>query len=248
MATKAQICNFIKLIAPDVQKAYQTLGKVKPSVCIGMACVESGSGTSKLMLSHCALWGQKVGTGRTATKYWGGKFYVAKTKEECTVGQHVVIKDAFRSYDSIEQGALNFYELLNTSLYKRVKSDASYEEQMKQIKACGYMTSSTEVASVLSIINTYRLYEYDNLGSAPSGSDNPYTISAMLLRLGMRNESVKWLQYELNENGFTLAVDGIYGKKTKAAVAEYQRQHGLGVDGIAGMKTLKSLGANLRPS
>ena len=32
MATKAQICNFIKLIAPDVQKAYKALGKVKPSV------------------------------------------------------------------------------------------------------------------------------------------------------------------------------------------------------------------------
>ena len=75
MASKAQICNFIKLIAPDVQKAYKTLGKVKPSVCIGMACVESGAGTSKIMSEHHALWGQKVGTGKTATKYWKGDFF-----------------------------------------------------------------------------------------------------------------------------------------------------------------------------
>ena len=114
MATNAQIKEFIEKIAPDVQKAYKTLGKVKPSVCIGMACVESGAGTSALMSSHNALWGQKVGTGRTATKYWGGKFYVAKTKEEYTVGQHTIIRDAFRSYDSVFQGACNYYELLNT--------------------------------------------------------------------------------------------------------------------------------------
>ena len=81
MASYAQISRFIKEIAPDVQKAYKTLGKVKPSVCIGMACVESGAGTSQLMYSHHALWGQKVGSGKTATKYWDKTFFVAKPRK-----------------------------------------------------------------------------------------------------------------------------------------------------------------------
>lgn len=246
MATSAQICNFIKLIAPDVQKAYATLGKVKPSVCIGMACVESGAGTSKLMASHNALWGQKVGTGKTATKYWGGKFYVAKTKEEYKVGEHTVIRDAFRSYDSVFQGACNYYELLNTKLYSRVKSDASYEEQMKQIKACGYMTSSTEVNSVLTYINKYKLWQYDDVAFTEPARDNPYPVPTKLLKVGSRSEMVKWLQYELNNYyGFQLAVDGVYGSKTKMAVQGFQQMHGLRSDGICGRLTLDKLGITI---
>ena len=242
MATKAQISNFIKLIAPDVQLAYKKLGKVKPSVCIGIACVESGAGTSKLMSSHNALWGQKVGTGRTATKYWGGKFYVAKTKEEYTVGQHTVIKDAFRSYDSVLQGACNFYELLNTSLYRAVRSDQTYEEQMRAIKSCGYMTSSTEVNSVLSYINNFALTKYDFADDFVETGDNPYKLTHKLLKQGRKNESVKWLQFELNRLGYSLATDGNFGPRTKAAVVSYQRARALVPDGIVGAKTFASLG------
>lgn len=241
MATNAEICNFIKLIAPDVQQAYKTLGKVKPSVCIGMACVESGAGTSKLMASHNALWGQKVGTGRTAKKYWNGKFFVAKTKEEYTIGQHTVIRDAFRSYDSVLQGALNYYELLNTSLYAKVKSNQSYDEQMRAIKACGYMTSSTEVNSVLTYINKFDLTKYDFAPDIVKIQDNPYRLTVNLMKKGMRGESVKWLQYELNGLGYTLAVDGVYGPRTFEAVKKYQMAKGLVSDGIMGKMTLGSL-------
>jgi hypothetical protein len=249
MATKAQICNFIKLIAPDVQKAYLMLGKVKPSVCIGMACVESGAGTSKLMASHHALWGQKVGTGKTATKYWKGDFFVAKTKEEYTVGQHTVIKDAFRSYDSNLQGALNYYELLNTSLYKKVQADADPATQMQQIKACGYMTSSTEVNSVLTYIKNYNLEQYDSVEAlpvvpeAPKAADCPYAYPAITIRFTMQGNEVRWLQWQLNRHGSDLVVDGIFGNKTLESLKNFQRTHRdvykrqLIVDGVAGSLT-----------
>lgn len=244
MATKTQICNFIKLIAPDVQEAYKRLGKVKPSVCIGMACVESGAGTSKLMSSHNALWGQKVGTGKTATKYWGGKFYVARTKEEYTVGQHTVIKDAFRSYDSILQGALNYYELLNTGLYKRVMADADPATQIQQIKDCGYMTSSTEVSSVLKYIKNYNLTQYDDVEASPDPVDMgacPYEYPAITLKLTMQGNEIKWLQWMLNRHGYGLGIDGIYGPKTLEAVKDFQKKHGLIVDGLVGKMTKSEL-------
>lgn len=236
-ATATQIAQFIATIAPLAQKAYKSLGKVKPSVCIGMACVECGYGTAGSCKHHSYI-GQKVGTGRTAKKYWGGKFFTAKTSEEYTVGTHTVIRAAFRSYESMEQCVFNYYELLNTSLYARVKAEADYVTQMQQIKACGYMTSSTEVDSVIDIIKTYGLTKYD-LDTVVEG--NPYTEPTANIKLNMSGNGVKWVQYELNRRGYGLKVDGIAGNKTIAAVKDFQLKFGLVVDGIVGAKTRKAL-------
>lgn len=158
---KEQALEFIDMLAPIAQKAFNNIGKILPSICIAMAIVESNCGQSNIMKKNNALLGQKVGTGKTAKKYWSGKFFVSRTKEEYTVGTHTIIKSAFRAYDSIEQCVFNYYELLNTSLYKKVASNVDYKTQMQQIKDCGYMTSSTEVNSVISIIEKYNLTIYD---------------------------------------------------------------------------------------
>ena len=158
---KEQALEFIDMLAPIAQKAFNNIGKILPSICIAMAIVESNCGQSSIMKKNNALLGQKVGTGKTAKKYWSGKFFVSRTKEEYTVGTHTIIKSAFRAYDSIEQCVFNYYELLNTSLYKKVSSNVDYKTQMQQIKDCGYMTSSTEVNSVISIIEKYNLTIYD---------------------------------------------------------------------------------------
>jgi flagellum-specific peptidoglycan hydrolase FlgJ len=237
MATATQIAQFIATIAPLAQKAYKSLGKVKPSVCIGMACVECGYGTAGSCKHHSYL-GQKVGTGKTATKYWGGKFFTSKTSEEYTVGKHTVIKAAFRSYASMEQCVFNYYELLNTKLYARVKAEADYATQMQQIKACGYMTSSKEVGSVLKIIELYDLTKYD-LDTVVEG--NPYTESTANIKHNMSGNGVKWVQHELNRRGYGLKVDGIAGDKTIAAVKDFQLKFGLKVDGIVGQATRKAL-------
>ena len=163
MATEEQRIAFIKEIAPCARAAYKELGKVKPSVCIAMACVESAYGTSKIMREHNAFLGHKCGSGKTATKYWDKTFFTSETKEEYTVGVHTPIIAAFRSYKSMQQCVLNYYELLNTKLYSRVEAGADFKTQMQQIKLCGYMTSSTEVKTVISIIVKYNLTEYDSI-------------------------------------------------------------------------------------
>ena len=245
MASEATIKNFIAEIAPCAQKAYKVLGKVKPSVCIGMACVESAYGTSKIMRQHHAFLGHKVGSGRTALKYWDGSFFVAKTKEEYKIGQHVVIKDAFRSFKNTEQCIFNFYELLNTSLYSRVKAESDYKTQMKQIKACGYMTSSTEVSSVLKLIEKYQLFKYDSdeIVDKPNQIKiNPYKRTSNLIKRGMKGEDVFWLQWELNRHGASLVTDGDFGRKTLTAVISFQQKHPpLKVDGVVGPKTIAEL-------
>ena len=240
MASATQIASFIEQIAPLCQSAYKIIGKVKPSVAIGMACVESAYGTAG-SCKHHSYFGQKVGTGKTATKYWGGKFFTSKTKEEYTIGTHTTINAAFRAYNSMQECVLNYYELLNTSLYARVKADSNYAEQMQQIKACGYMTSSTEVNSVLTIIKKYNLTKYDIVNG------NPYTEPVKSVKIGASGNAIRWIQYELNRHGAKLVCDGIFGSKTDKAVREFQSTHKdadgkpLVVDGVVGVKTRNAL-------
>ncbi|MCM1200220.1 MAG: peptidoglycan-binding protein [Lachnospiraceae bacterium] len=236
MATQAQVKAFIEKIAPCAQKAYKELGKVLPSVAIGMACVESAYGTAGSCKHHSYL-GHKVGTGKTAKNYWPGKFFTSKTKEEYTIGVHTTIMDAFRAYDSMEQCVFNFYELLNTSLYKGVQSGVDYKTQMEQIKKCKYMTSSTEVNSVISIVEKYNLMQYDTVVT-----DNIPQKSRLTVMVNARGSDVMYLQQRLSIKGYdTGKIDGIFGIKTLSAVKEFQKENGLAVDGIVGIKTWAKL-------
>lgn len=63
------------------------------------------------------------------------------------------------------------------------------------------------------------------------------------LKKGMKGTDVKNLQALLNDNGYDCgSVDGEFGKHTLNAVKACQKAHKIGVDGIAGKKTIKALG------
>lgn len=61
------------------------------------------------------------------------------------------------------------------------------------------------------------------------------------LKYGSTGDDVKKMQETLNQNGYNLDVDGVFGDKTLAAVKDYQTKNGLAVDGIAGNNTLGKL-------
>ena len=63
-----------------------------------------------------------------------------------------------------------------------------------------------------------------------------------MVAYGSQGRAVRQLQNELNKRGYSLDQDGIFGKKTRAAVRDYQKKNGLTmVDGIAGDETWGSL-------
>ena len=65
-----------------------------------------------------------------------------------------------------------------------------------------------------------------------------------VLRNGSRGDEVLELQKKLNQSGYQLDEDGIYGNKTAAAVRDYQSKNGLSVDGKVGPATLAKLNSS----
>lgn len=59
--------------------------------------------------------------------------------------------------------------------------------------------------------------------------------------LGSRGNDVRKVQAILNDGGYALAEDGIYGAKTEAAVKDFQEKNDLAVDGIVGNNTWAEL-------
>jgi len=75
------------------------------------------------------------------------------------------------------------------------------------------------------------------LGSASTSKD-----SQPLLRLGSRGDAVATLQTQLQQAGhYTDRVDGMFGRRTQAAVMAWQRSHNLSPDGIVGPATWATL-------
>jgi len=83
----------------------------------------------------------------------------------------------------------------------------------------------------------------DDTAPAPAAASKAQTATevASLLVEGSFGGEVALLQTMLNNNGYTLKVDGFFGQKTLAAVEDYQSKNGLKTDGIVGPKTLALL-------
>ena len=62
-----------------------------------------------------------------------------------------------------------------------------------------------------------------------------------LLRQGNSNNFVFLLQFILNQFGYNLSVDGIFGANTEKAVRDFQQKNGLSVDGLVGQNTWRTL-------
>lgn len=80
---------------------------------------------------------------------------------------------------------------------------------------------------------------------------NPYVEPTATILLGSKDDTVKWVQWELLDDGIktvtvdgkkkTLTIDGDCGKITDAAIRKYQRKHKLVVDGKCGPATRKEM-------
>lgn len=244
--TATQMATFINTIAPiAVEQAKKHGMKIFPSVCIAQAIHESGWGTSSKMVRANALFGIKV--GKAAYHFgtaWKGASYNTITKEYYNGSTSAtVIKDNFRAYDSLSDATEDYFDLLCTaSRYKAALNAVDYKACIRAIApsyATGESVNNAYSKAIISIIETHNLTKYDNGDVPVVPVGNPYKRTDNIMKSGSRGESVKWLQYVLNEKGYDLKIDGIFGPKTEQAVRDFQTK--VFVDGIVGELTLKKL-------
>ena len=249
MATKQQTTDFILMIAPLMQKEAKSRGYKIVSTAIAQACIESAWGQSGLA-RYNNFFGMKCGSK------WLGKSVNMKTKEEYTPGTLTTISDNFRAYDTMYDGVMGYYDFINTYRYSNLKIATTPQQYAEYLKADGYATSSTYVNTLITTVRKYGLSEFDKvledgvsemstseslINSDPPKNGNPYKEPTKNIRQNSKGNDVRWLQYELNQRGYRLIVDGIAGNLTIGAVMDFQKKSGLYIDGICGAKTRQKL-------
>lgn len=169
MTTMAK--KFITTISKYAVKEYvrrKASGKkwILPSVCIAQAALETGWGSSDIMVRAHAYFGIKAGTN------WKGKVYSSKTKECYDGVSFTTITDLFRAYDSLEESVADYIDLL-TSLgrYVFACNQADPKTCIQAIWDGGYATDPDYVQQVMTIINQNDLTQYDDTAEDQEGEN-----------------------------------------------------------------------------
>ena len=228
--------EFLAKIKPMVIEDMKKSG-ILASLTASQALIESNKGNSGLTQKANNLFGMKGAyNGQSVTmpttEYYNGV--------KCTVNA------AFRKYPSWADSIADHSGLFNRSArYANLRGLTDYKLACKYVQQDGYATSPTYTQTLLKTIENYKLWAWDleamgkEVTFPPTG--NPYSEPTKNIRLNSKGNDVRWLQYELNQHGYKLIVDGIAGPKTIEALTHYQMHHDLIPDGICGPLTRASL-------
>ena len=160
--------EFIPTIAPLVVAENNNRGKpLYPSVVIAQAICESGWGQSKIMMKANAIFGIK------ATASWKGKVYNANTQECYDGSTYTNITACFRAYNNLAESISDYFDLITKSeRYRRAIVAETPLECITAIKNGGYATSPTYINTIMSIINSNNLTQYDNVEDVENSVNN----------------------------------------------------------------------------
>lgn len=158
--------EFIPTIAPLVIAENNKRGKpLYPSVVIAQAICESGWGQSKIMMKANAIFGIK------ATSSWKGKVYNSNTQECYDGSTYTNITACFRAYNSLAESITDYFDLITKlERYRKACVSNSPLECITAIKNGGYATSPTYINTIMSIINSNNLTQYDNVENSVDNS------------------------------------------------------------------------------
>lgn len=126
------------------------------SVVLAQACLETGFGSSQMMMKSNAIFGIK------ATKNWKGLVYNSKTKECYNNTSFVEINACFRAYKSYEDSIADYFDLIcKSSRYRKALVSNNPRECITAIKKGGYATDPLYIIKIMNIIERNSFKKYD---------------------------------------------------------------------------------------
>jgi len=150
--------------------ADQKKSGILASVSLAQFILESGYGKSELAQNANNLFGMKCSlSGNTwSGSRWDGKSkYTKKTQEQNADGSYVTITADFRRYGCVEDSIADHSAYLLAAKngsklrYDGLKGCTDYKKAAHIIKDGGYATSLTYVDKLCSIIERWKLTQYD---------------------------------------------------------------------------------------
>lgn len=167
---------------------------VLASISLAQFILESGYGKSELAQQANNCFGMKKSlSGNTwAGSIWDGKsIYTKKTKEQRSWGTETVTAE-FRKYVCIEDSIADHSAYLTGAKkgsalrYEGLKGCADYRKAAQIVKAGGYATSTAYVDKLCSIIEEWKLTQYD-ADTAPVEEEKPAAVKLpYLIRVSKR--------------------------------------------------------------
>lgn len=138
--------QFIKTLWPTINKVGNELNMsdVIKQVCLAQGALETGYGSSSLMVKAHALFGIK------ASKTWKGKVYSAKTNE-VYAGIEQTVSATFRAYDTVADSVRDYFKLLQGKRYKEALTAKTVEDAVHIIVKGGYATDPRYAEKVINI-------------------------------------------------------------------------------------------------
>ena len=166
---------------------------VLASISLSQFILESGYGKSELAQEANNCFGMKKSlSGNTwAGSVWDGEsIYTKKTKEERNSGT-VTVTAQFRKYACVEDSIADHSAYLigakkgSALRYEELKGCTDYRKAAQIIKSGGYATSSTYVEKLCSIIEQWKLTQYD-ADALPMDEEKPTAKVPYLVRVSRR--------------------------------------------------------------
>lgn len=171
------------------------------SISLAQFILESGYGKSELAQNANNVFGMKKSlSGNTwSGSTWDGKsVYTKKTKEDDGTGKLYTITADFRKYKDIETSIADHSAYLNGAKngsklrYAGLKGCKDYKKAAKIIKDGGYATSTTYVSKLCSIIEKWKLTQYDKVTTSTTKTNaakkesTPFLVKVSITDLNIR--------------------------------------------------------------
>lgn len=160
--------KFIKSLWPIINKV-GTEENIPVNVriaCLCQAALETGYGSSALMVKAHALFGIK------ATKSYKGKVYSSKTKEVYS-GIEQTVSAVFKAYDTVTDSIRDYFKLVSSKRYKVCLDKKTVEDTLKAIASAGYATDPNYSESCIKIYKSYVMGNIDIVKSEPTNIVEP---------------------------------------------------------------------------
>lgn len=207
--SRAEFIEFVGKIAMDDWKKRHI---VIPSVVVGQAIKESGSGTSELAQNANALFGIKKNG-------WTGETYVKNATEQNPDGSYRTEEAVeWRKYNSWEQSIRDHNDYIATRMigdqkepnFKAVIGETDYKKAVQALQSAQYQyaTSLTYAESLIALIEKENLTRFD--GDNPQETDTRYRVQVGAYNSKTQAETQRTKVINVGFDAIIIQEDGMF--------------------------------------